>query len=279
MIIAHDDERPGDNAGEVSRRPVAEGGGGIVDAPAANRRLVEHEGERLVAGAHDAQRRCGQLDVGDAGTRRDQAQVGQANGGAGGGAGAAGGIDDRQRGAVARQRQQTLRDIPGGVDRFDQGVGIGAAVLPVRQGALRVGLDQADRVPDLYGRAGETDGERALAGAALLRRQYDRLHRRSFGSLVRGKTGIATRAILAILAQDIPVRSKGVAEVRIHHDTFMMANFWRLATPYQYWRAKPKSFPAFSFGLARAGRARCRFRCGEARPSPEEWRAFPPAPR
>jgi hypothetical protein len=162
--------------------------------------------------------------------------------GAGGGAGAAGGIDDRQRGAVARQRQQALRDIPGGVDRFDQGVGIGAAVLPVRQGALRVGLDQADRVPDLYGRARETDGERALAGAALLRRQYDRPHRRSFGSLVRGKACIATRAILAILAQDIPVRSKGVAEVRIHHDTFMMANFWRLATPYQYWRAKPKSF-------------------------------------
>ena len=85
-------------------------------------------------------------------------------------------IDDRERDPVALQRLQPLLDIAGHVDRLDDRLGIGAPALPVREGALRVGLDQADGVSSLDGRKREADGKRAFTGAALLGGQYDRLH-------------------------------------------------------------------------------------------------------
>ena len=50
------------------------------EALTADRRLVEDEGERLVPGADDAERRCRGFDVGDARARGDQAQIGIADG-------------------------------------------------------------------------------------------------------------------------------------------------------------------------------------------------------
>ena len=69
------------------------------------------------------------------------------NGRIGRGAFAAGRIHDRHRNAVVRERLQALFDLPCGVDRLDDWRGIGTAPLPVRNGALRVRLDQADIMP------------------------------------------------------------------------------------------------------------------------------------
>ena len=63
------------------------------------------------------------------------------------------------------------------IDGLNDGISVGAAALPVGQGALRVGLDQADGEAGLLGREREADGERALATATLLSGQYDRMHR------------------------------------------------------------------------------------------------------
>jgi len=116
-----------------------------------------------VPGARHAQRRCGGLDVGDARTRRDQAQIGMADRGRSGRADAAGCIDDRQRHAVAVKRLQALFDVAGRVNRLDDRLGIGTPALPVREGALRVGLDQADAVSCLNRRQRQANGKRAFA--------------------------------------------------------------------------------------------------------------------
>ena len=94
---------------------------------------------------------------------------------------AAGGVHDRHRNAVVRERLQAAFDLPGGVDGLDDRRGIGTAALPVRNRALGVRLDQADIVPGPDGGERKADGERALAGATLLGGQYDRLHFRSSG--------------------------------------------------------------------------------------------------
>ena len=74
------------------------------------------------------------------------------------------------------QRLQALLDIGGDIDRLYDRLGIGTPALPVRERALRVGLDQADGVSSLDGRKREADGKRAFSGTTLLGGQYDRLH-------------------------------------------------------------------------------------------------------
>ena len=91
---------------------------------------------------------------------------------------------------------QARLDIAGGVDRLDDRRGIGAAALPVRYGALRIGLDQADIVAGLNGGKREADGKRALSRTALLGGQYDRLHFESFGGAFSG-TGVTPYKKLA----------------------------------------------------------------------------------
>ena len=109
----------------------------LVEALAADRRLVQDIGERLVPGAGEAERRCGGLDVGNARARRDQAQIGIANGRGRRGADAGRCVDDDKRHAVAVQRLQPLLDVAGHVNRLDDRLGIGTSGLPVREGTLR----------------------------------------------------------------------------------------------------------------------------------------------
>ena len=177
VIVAHHDERLCDDLGGLERRLVAERvfrAGKARRGP--DRGLVQDIGERLVPGADDAQRRCGRLDVGDARPGRNQAEVGMADGRIGRGGFAAGGIDDRHRDAVARQQSQALFELAGVIDRLDDRRGIAAAALPVRNGALRVGLDQADIVSGPDRGKCQADGKRAFSRPALLGGQYDRLH-------------------------------------------------------------------------------------------------------
>ena len=155
----------------------------LSETRAPNRGLVQDIGERLAPGPDDAERRGGRLDIGDARARRNQAEVGITNRRIGRGADPAGGIHDRHRHALAVERLQALFDLPGGVNRLDDRRGIGTATPPVRNGALRVSLDQADIVPGPNSGERKADGERALAGATLLGGQYDRLHFRSSGWL------------------------------------------------------------------------------------------------
>jgi hypothetical protein len=133
------------------------------------------KGELPRAGAHGGEGGRRGLDIGEARPHRDQAQVGGANRRIGDGADAAGGIDDGQRHAVAREDFQPLLDFAA-AGRLDARFGIDAPPLPVGQRALRVGLDEAHGVAVLHRRDGEADCKRALAAAALLGGQYDRLH-------------------------------------------------------------------------------------------------------
>ena len=94
------------------------------------------------------------------------------------GAEAGRGIDDRELEAAVGQHLQPRLDIGSVIDRLDDDILSGAAALPVGQGALRIGLDQADGEAGLLGCQREADGERALATAALLGGQYDRVHGR-----------------------------------------------------------------------------------------------------
>jgi hypothetical protein len=118
----------------------------------------------------------GRLDVGDGRAGRDQAEIGMADRGGGRGAEAGGGVDDGKLQAALGQHLQARFEIRGIIDRLDDGIGFGAAALPAGQGALRVGLDQADGEAGLPGCQREADGERAPATATLLGGQYDRVH-------------------------------------------------------------------------------------------------------
>src|SRR5882757_7803793 len=102
--------------------------------------------------------------------------IGIANRFGGGGGDAARGVDDRQRYATAFQRQQPLLDLAAIVNRFDDGLGSAPARLPVRKRALRIGLDQANRMAGLHRRKCKADGKRTLAAATLLGSQYQRKH-------------------------------------------------------------------------------------------------------
>src|SRR5580704_6458012 len=73
---------------------------------------------------------------------------------------------------------QAMLDIGGAIDSFNQRLREAAAALPFRQRTLLVGLDQPDIVTGLLCRQREPNGERALAAAALLRGEYDRVHRK-----------------------------------------------------------------------------------------------------
>ncbi|MHC2721185.1 hypothetical protein ACVMGE_003672 [Bradyrhizobium diazoefficiens] len=110
------------------------------------------------------------------GAGRDQAEIGMTDRGGGRGAEAGRGVDDRELEAAVGQHVQARRDVGGVIDRLDHEILGGATALPVGQGALRVGLDQADGEAGLLGRQREADGERALATATLLGGQYDRVH-------------------------------------------------------------------------------------------------------
>ncbi|MGY4283393.1 hypothetical protein ACVWXO_002613 [Bradyrhizobium sp. LM2.7] len=98
--------------------------------------------------------------------------------GGGGGAKAGRGVDDRELQAAFGQHLQTRFDVGGMIDRLDDEIIRGTAAPPVGQGTLQVGLDQANGEADLLGCQREADGERALATAALLGGQYDRVHGR-----------------------------------------------------------------------------------------------------
>src|SRR6185312_7141102 len=89
---------------------------------------------------------------------------------------AAGGVDDRERRAVARKPLQAGFDLVGAVNGLDQQIRDAAATLPSRKRPLLVGLDQANNVAGLPRGQRKADGERALAAAAFLGGQYDRLH-------------------------------------------------------------------------------------------------------
>jgi hypothetical protein len=115
------------------------------------------------------------LDVCDARPRRDQAQIGMANGRRV--CGPAGrGIDDRQRHVLLFERGQPLGKVACGIDGLDEFVGIGPPALPVGECALLACLDQADGVSGRNRGKREADGKRALAGATLVGGQYDRVH-------------------------------------------------------------------------------------------------------
>jgi hypothetical protein len=151
MIIAHGDERLGEDVGQIERGFAGKRRRCVVDALAAGRRLVEDEGKRFLPGSGEMKRRCGCFDVGEAGPRRNDAQIAVADRRRGCGADAAGAVDDRQRHAAALDRLQAVFDIVGAVNGLDNGFGDAAAALPIRQRALRVGLDQADCMSGLFG--------------------------------------------------------------------------------------------------------------------------------
>src|SRR5204862_6087177 len=113
-------------------------------------------------------------------------EVGIANGRIGRGGLAASGIYDRHRNAGMRERLQALFELPGGINRLDDRCGIGTAALPVRNGALGVGLDQADIMSGPDGGKCKADGKRAFSRTALLGGHYDRLHFRSSGGAFGG---------------------------------------------------------------------------------------------
>ena len=139
----------------------------FADAVAAKRRLVEDKRERFPPGADDMKRRCGGFDIGDARARRDQAQIGIANRLGGGGGDAARGVDDRQRYATAFQRLQPLLDLAAIVNRLDDRLGIAPTRLPVRKRALRIGLDQANRMAGFASPQGRGRWQAYLAAATL----------------------------------------------------------------------------------------------------------------
>lgn len=138
---------------------------------------------------------------------------------AGRGAEAGGGVDDRKLQAAVSQHLQARLDVGGVIDRLDDEIIGGAAALPVRQGALRVGLDQADGEAGLLGREREADGERALAAATLLGGQYDRVHLKINPLECLGQE-YATRTCIDLDAEPSssgragPIQ-RGIAEVRI----------------------------------------------------------------
>ena len=224
MIVAHHDAGLGHDIGGVERGLVAQR---IFRAGEArrgpDRGLVQDVGERLVPGPDDAERGGGRLDVGDARPRWNQAEIGVANGGIGRGAFAAGGVDDRHRSAVLRQRFQPPFQLPRGINRLDDRRGIGAAALPVRNGALRVGLDQAGIMSGADGGEYKADGKRAFSRTALLGGQYDRRHFRSSGGAFGGNWGTPyTKPAFCggepQLARMHPARPKGeIADARISH--------------------------------------------------------------
>jgi len=98
-------------------------------------------------------------------------------------------VDDGQRDTVALEDLQPLFDVVGAGDGLDAGLGLGAAMVPVGEGASLAGFDQADRMSVLDRRERESDGERAFAAAALLGGQNDRVHHESL-KVVCGKRGL-----------------------------------------------------------------------------------------
>jgi hypothetical protein len=108
-----------------------------------------------------------------------------------------------------------LLDLPGTVNRLDDGFGIGAAALPVRKRPLRIGFDQADGVPGLIASVLLPLPPFWVASTIVCIVS-------SFGLLVgeiAGRSTVASHSAMpSILAQDVPARSRtlrGIAAVRI----------------------------------------------------------------
>jgi len=93
------------------------------------------------------------------------------------------------------------------IDRLDDDIVVVAAALPVGEGALRVGLDQADGEAGLLGGQREADGERALATAALLGGQYDRVNGKLNPLECLGLWGNATRTCIICDAELFSLRT------------------------------------------------------------------------
>jgi hypothetical protein len=66
VVVAHDDEGLGENVSDIERCLIAKRRRRVVDALAADRRLVEDESERLMPGADGAERWRGGFDIGNA---------------------------------------------------------------------------------------------------------------------------------------------------------------------------------------------------------------------
>jgi hypothetical protein len=134
--------------------------------------------------------------------------------GGGRGAEAGCGVDDRELKAAVGQHLQARLDVGSVIDRLDDEIVIVAAALPVGEGTLRVGFDQADGEAGLLGCEREADGERALATAALLGGQYDRVHLK-INPLECLGLGITPRERASLLDAELfslrtcPARSKG----------------------------------------------------------------------
>ena len=180
VIVSHHDEGLSENASQIERPIAAKCVGGVGDALAADRRLVEDNRKWLFPGARGLQGRCGRFDIGDGRTGWDQAQIGVANGRSRCGADTAGGVNDRECHAAAAERLQPPLKITGYIDRFDHRFGVGASTLPARKCPLGIGFDQTDGMSGLDGRQREADDKRALAAATLLGRENDLMDLKSF---------------------------------------------------------------------------------------------------
>jgi len=168
LIVSRYDRGQRDHIAKLKgERCVGERAGRIADPITADRRLVEHEREGLFRGANGRQRRrCG-FDIGERRPRRNEAQVGGADGGIESIAPAAGGIDDRERDAVGRELAQTRNERMAFVNALDRRRGAVAAQPLIGDGAERIGFDHANVMTGFQRGAGQSDRERALAGAAF----------------------------------------------------------------------------------------------------------------
>ena len=149
--------------------------GGVADAVAARRRLVEDEGELLVEAVDRRERRLEGAKVGRRRPARNEAEVGRPDRGERAGAVDARRVDEHVIVGRVLQLLDHVVDLRG-LDLGDLGTVGGAALGPVADGRLAIHLEDADRAARFLGGDGEVDAQGALPAPALLRDKGDGFH-------------------------------------------------------------------------------------------------------
>jgi hypothetical protein len=125
-------------------------------------------------------------DVRRARSRRDQAQIGDADAARAQRIVGRRGVDDRQVTAFPLKLEHGALDRHGAAGLLDARLGIAAAPAPTGDRALRVGFDHADALAVVDRGNREPDRKCALAAAALLSCQHECVHLRRLSTANRG---------------------------------------------------------------------------------------------
>ena len=148
---------------------------GILAQGAARRDGVEHDGGGLSGQLRQVDRGIDGPQVEDRRPARDQDEVGGPGRGQGRILGVRGRVDEGQCRPRLAGRVQDLVEA-GRLGGSHGGLVLGPMIAPAGGAGLRVEVDDGRRTPRLLGGDGEMEGQRRLAGPALLGDDRDGLH-------------------------------------------------------------------------------------------------------